>query len=167
MGEQRHLDDIEHGLIRRPGVYDEPRIHCALVCASIGCPTLRNEAFVADRLDQQMEDSLARFLSDRSRNRYDPDSGTLEVSRLFDWYEEDLSRGDHCFKSVGGLLAGYAHLLADRGPDWDRISREQAQSRYLDYDWGLNDLSAPRAHRIPANATPAQGRVWKRPRSIH
>lgn len=143
LGERRHLDDIEHGLIRRPGVYDEPRIHFALVCASIGCPALRNEAFVADRLDQQMEDSLVRFLSDRSRNRYDPDTGTLAVSRLFDWYEEDFTHGHHGFKSVGDLLTRYAHLLAGQGPDRDRIRRGQAAIRYLDYDWRLNDLSTP------------------------
>lgn len=141
LGEQRHLDDIEHGLIRPPGAYDEPRIHFALVCAAIGCPALRDEAFVADRLDQQMEDSLVRFLSDRSRNRYNPDTGTLAVSKLFDWYEEDFSRGDHGFKSVRDLLARYAHLLADRGPDRDRIRRGQAEIRYLAYDWRLNALS--------------------------
>jgi len=140
LGEPRHLDDIEHGLIRRPGVYDDPRIHFVLVCASIGCPALRNEAFVAESLDRQMEDSLVRFLSDRSRNRYDPDTGTLAVSKLFDWYEKDFSRGDHDFKSVRDLMARYAHLLADRGPDRDRIGRGQAAIRYLDYDWRLNDL---------------------------
>ena len=68
LGQTLSLDDIEHGLIRAPGRFDEARIHFALVCASASCPMLRNEAFVATRLPQQLEDGLRRFLSDRSRN---------------------------------------------------------------------------------------------------
>ncbi|WP_245832136.1 DUF547 domain-containing protein [Solemya velesiana gill symbiont] len=70
LGKKRSLDDIEHRMIREPGVFDEPRIHVAVVCASIGCPALHDEAFTAEQLDKQLEDSLVRFLSDRSRNRY-------------------------------------------------------------------------------------------------
>ena len=84
------LDGIEHDTIRKPGVYDDPRIHFAVNCASIGCPALRNEAYVADRLDAQLEDQTKRFLSDRSRNRYVPESNTLEVSKIFDWYGSRL-----------------------------------------------------------------------------
>ena len=51
LGRDMHLDDIEHGMIRAKGVYDDPRIHFAVSCASIGCPMLRDEAYVADRLD--------------------------------------------------------------------------------------------------------------------
>ncbi|MEZ5584565.1 MAG: DUF547 domain-containing protein [Candidatus Competibacteraceae bacterium] len=60
------MDEIEHEMIRAQGVYDEPRIHVAVVCASIGCPALRDDAYVADKLDTQLEDSFRRFLSDRS-----------------------------------------------------------------------------------------------------
>ena len=83
LGAERSLDDVEHGLIRAPGAFDEPRIHFAVNCASIGCPMLRDKAYVAERLDSQLEDSVRRFLGDRSRNRYDPASGELEVSRNF------------------------------------------------------------------------------------
>ncbi|HEX3062823.1 MAG TPA: DUF547 domain-containing protein, partial [Usitatibacter sp.] len=69
LGEERSLDDIEHGMLRREGVYDEPRVHFAVVCASVGCPMLRDEAFTAARLEEQLEDGMRRFLSDRSRNR--------------------------------------------------------------------------------------------------
>src|SRR3954468_16433541 len=70
-GEAASLDQLEHGMLRKEGVYDEPRVHVAVVCASIGCPMLRNEAFVADRLEAQLEDAFRRFLSDRKRNRHD------------------------------------------------------------------------------------------------
>src|ERR1700691_2046756 len=70
LGVTRSLDDLEHGLIRAPGVFDEPRIHFAVNCASVGCPMLRDEAFSAARLDAQLEDGTRRFLGDRTRNRY-------------------------------------------------------------------------------------------------
>jgi hypothetical protein len=131
-GEQHHLDYIEHELIRAPGVYNEPRIHFAVVCASIGCPALRNEAFIADKLNDQLEDSMRRFLADRSRNRYNPATGKLEVSKLFDWYGDD-------FGSLKSVLARYAELLADDPQQQQRIRDGEAGIVYLDYDWGLND----------------------------
>ena len=48
------LDNIEHGTLRKK--YNDPRIHFALVCASISCPRLRNEAYMADKLDAQLDD---------------------------------------------------------------------------------------------------------------
>jgi len=138
LGKKRSLDDLEQGLIRQPGVFDEPRIHVALVCASIGCPALRNEAFVAERLDVQLEDSLRRFLSDRSRNRYNPASDQLEVSKIFDWYGGDFVgfRGHH---SVVSLLGDYAELLTDDKKAQLRIKAGDRSLDFLDYDWRLND----------------------------
>jgi Protein of unknown function, DUF547 len=140
LGAQRSLDDIEHGLIRAPGTYEEPRVHMALVCASIGCPALRNEAFVADRLDAQLDDGVVRFLADRSRNRYNSKDGVLEVSSIFDWYGKDFSGR---YGSVQQFLARYPDQLADRPADRERIRRAQAPLRYLDYDWDLNDTATP------------------------
>ena len=138
-GEPAHLDRIEHEILRREGVYDEPRVHVAVVCASIGCPMLRNEAFVAGRLEAQLEDAMRRFLSDRSRNRYDPQSGRLEVSRIFDWYGEDFEKGHKGYISVKATLARYAELLADRPEDRAAVRGQKVAVAFLDYDWGLND----------------------------
>lgn len=140
LGKKRHLDDIEHGLIRKKGVYDEPRIHFAVVCAAIGCPGLRSEAFVADRLDRQLEDSLVRFLSDKSRNRYNAATGTLEVSKIFDWYKGDFSQGYRGITSLENFFGKYADLLADSDTGRQRVRSGSMKIRYLDYDWTLNDL---------------------------
>lgn len=138
-GESMNLDGVEHGMLRKDGVYDEPRIHFAVVCASIGCPMLRNEAFVAARLDEQLEDGMRRFLSDRTRNRYDPASGKLQVSRIFDWYGKDFEKGRRGFTSVKATLARYADLLADRPEDRAKVREQKADVEFLDYDWSLND----------------------------
>lgn len=139
LGEQRHLDDIEHGLIRAPGAFDDPRIHVAVVCASVGCPMLRNEAFVAQRLDAQLDDAMRRFLSDRSRNRFEPASRRLEVSRVFDWYRKDFERGHRGIDSLKTLFARYADRLADSDSAQAEVRSGRYQLVFLDYDWSLND----------------------------
>jgi hypothetical protein len=138
-GEPAYLDLIEHETLRKEGVYDDPRVHVSVVCASIGCPMLRNEAFVADRLDAQMEDGMRRFLSDRTRNRYNAETKRLEVSKIFDWYGKDFEKGHKGFSSVKQALSRYADLLADKPEDRAIVRDQKAEIVFLDYDWSLND----------------------------
>ena len=139
LGSERHLDDIEQGMIRAPGAFDEPRIHVALVCASIGCPMLRNEAYTAGRLDAQLEDGMRRFFSDRTRNRYDAADNTLRVSKLFDWYGGDFAQGHAGFSSLAATFAKYAEHLADTSEARARLRSGDYRLEFLDYDWKLND----------------------------
>lgn len=138
-GQPAYLDLIEHEILRKEGAYDEPRVHVAVVCASIGCPMLRNEPYRAEALDAQLEDGFRRFLSDRTRNRYNPEKRRLEVSRIFEWYGKDFEKGHRGFTSVKATLARYADLLADRAEDRELIRQQKADVGFLDYDWGLND----------------------------
>jgi len=138
-GQPAYLDLIEHETLRKDGVYDDPRVHVSVVCASIGCPMLRNEAFVADRLDAQMEDGMRRFLSDRTRNRYNGETKRLEVSKIFDWYGKDFEKGHKGFSSVKQALSRYADLLADKPEDRAIVRDQKAEIVFLDYDWSLND----------------------------
>jgi hypothetical protein len=139
LGEPRHLDDVEHGMLRAPGDFDEPRVHFVVNCASVGCPALRPEALDADRLEAQLEDSTRRFLADPTRNRYDPRSRRLEVSRIFDWYREDWERGAAGIGSREQFLARYAEILAKAPADRARIREGTVPLAFLDYDWSLND----------------------------
>lgn len=140
------LDDIEHGMLRERGRFDDPRVHFGVNCASIGCPALREEAFVADRLDAQLDEQALRFLSDRSRNRYQPGnrpaSGTLQVSKIFDWFGEDFRLGHRGVPSLPAFLARYSPVLADAPADREHVRSAQADVGFLDYDWKLNDVPA-------------------------
>ncbi len=138
-GQPSFLDFIEHETLRKDGVYDDPRVHVAVVCASIGCPMLRNEAFVADKLEAQLEDAMRRFMSDRKRNRYDAASGKLQVSRIFDWYGKDFERGHKGFTSLKATFARYADQLASTPEERAVLKEQRADVAFLDYDWGLND----------------------------
>lgn len=139
LGQERSLDEIEHEMIRAPGVFDDPRIHVAVVCASIGCPMLRNEAFLAERLDAQLDDAMRRFLSDRSRNRFDPATRVLSVSKIFDWYRKDFERGHKGYDSLQTLFARHAEVLAATAPARDDLRAGRWTLVFLDYDWALND----------------------------
>jgi hypothetical protein len=144
-GKPSYLDQVEHEMLRAKGVYGEPRVHFAVNCASIGCPMLREEAYIAERLDAQLEEQARRFLSDRSRNRFNEQSGQLEVSKIFDWFKEDWTSGN---KGIGAdappimtreqFFARYAKQLSDNGDAQNRIAQQKAGLAFLDYDWSLN-----------------------------
>ena len=138
-GEAAALDTIEHEILRKPGLYDEPRVHFVVVCASIGCPMLRNEAFTAEKLESQYQDGMTRFLSDRTRNRYDPQSRKLEISMIFKWYGGDFEKGNKGFTSVKQAMSKFAEQLADKPEDRAAVRGEKADVSFLDYDWSLND----------------------------
>jgi hypothetical protein len=140
-GQPAFLDFIEHETLRKEGAYDDPRVHVAVVCASIGCPMLRNEAFVPEKLDSQLDDAMRRFMSDRTRNRYNASAGKLEVSKIFDWYGKDFEKGYKGYSSVRQALSRYADQLADKPEDRAAVRAQKADITFLDYDWALNDSS--------------------------
>ena len=139
LGRDFSLDMLEHETIRARGVYDEPRIHFAVNCASVGCPMLREEAYTGGRLDAQLEDQTRRFLSDRSRNRYNAQANALEVSEIFRWYRDDFEAGYGGIRSREQFLARYAAELAEAPQHQQAIREQKAEIRHLAYDWALND----------------------------
>ena len=127
-GSRTSLDGIEHGMLRKR--YRDPRVHYAVNCASVSCPMLREEAYVGERLQEQLEEQARRFLSDRSRNRVR--AGRLEVSKIFEWFRED-------FEPLDNYLGRYAALLAGNPGEQDKIAARALPISFLDYDWSLND----------------------------
>jgi hypothetical protein len=140
-GKKHALDDIEHEMIRR--WFTEPRIHTALVCAAVSCPPLRNEAFTAKQLTQQLDKQMHLFLADNSRNEILA-SGKASLSSIFLWYRGDFEKGDGGFNSLFDLLSTYSDALLEGDSD------QQAQRAIMDsgtypiifkdYDWRLNDV---------------------------
>ncbi len=131
-GETWTLDEIEHEVIRVR--FDEPRIHFALVCAAIGCPPLRAEAYTGARLDEQLDEQARRFLLDApEKNRVDIEDGTLYLSPIFDWYEDDFGGSD---EAVGRYVARFLPV----GPERDLLDSGDFDVEHTDYDWRLNDF---------------------------
>lgn len=138
-GTQQHLDHVEHELLRAPGVYDEPRIHFVVNCASIGCPALRPEAITGAKLEAQLEDSTKRFMRDKTRNRFNAKTGNLEVSKIFDWFKVDWLSGYKGISTREQFFGRYAELLAEDAAGQQTVRDGKASLSFLNYDWGLND----------------------------
>ncbi len=137
LGEERYLDWIEHEQLRP--LYNDWRVHAAVNCASIGCPALRPEAFVAQRLDAQMDDGMNRFMSDPTRNRYV--DGQAELSEIFKWFGEDFQKGHRGIRTLNDLVLRYADGLGVPIAERASIQAGSMRIRYLDYDWSLNAIS--------------------------
>jgi hypothetical protein len=120
-GEKMSLDNIEHGILRKK--YDDPRIHFALVCASISCPRLRNEAFTAAKLDRQLDDQGKDFLNNPAKNKVG--KAKAQLSKYFDWYKGDWEKNG---QSVAKWVNKYSATKMDA----------TAEVSYLDYNWNLN-----------------------------
>ncbi|MEQ8835342.1 MAG: DUF547 domain-containing protein [Lacipirellulaceae bacterium] len=130
-GKTISLNHLEHDVIRP--TYNEPRIHVALVCAAKSCPEIRPEAYLGERIDEQLEDQATLFANNPKHVRYDEKEGKLYLSAILNWYSEDFdaSGGVVGFleKRAKGetLLAGL--MKADQG---------EVEIVYNDYNWSLN-----------------------------
>ena len=130
------LDEIEHEILRPMG---DPRIHAAIVCASISCPSLLREPWEAKRLDTQLEAAMRRWIAEpRKGLRIDRRSRVVRLSKIFDWFEED-------FASSGGALEFIRPYLSPTDRVWLTTNEPTTTIEYFDYDWSLNELSVPAA----------------------
>jgi hypothetical protein len=128
-GTQLTLNDIEHRILRP--IWQDPRIHYAVNCASIGCPDLRVEPYTADGLDAQLEAAARAYVNDP--RGAEVAGGDLTVSKIYTWYQEDFENSD---AGVIRHLKRYADAALEAA--LDGVS-EIADSRY---DWSLNEAPA-------------------------
>lgn len=141
LGKKRSLDNIEHDLIRGSQRYGDPRIHFAVNCASIGCPALRNEAYTADRLNEQLESQTIGFLSDKTRNYLKGNS--LYLTPLFKWYRDDFTDNAMGYKSVEAFIAKYRTAITQNDNQARKtlealLKKGSIDIEYTPYNWDLN-----------------------------
>ncbi len=134
-GEALSLNDVEHGKIRR---FADPRIHAALVCGSLSCPTLRPEPFAGDRLHDQLDEQMRSVLAAGGAVA-DRRLGQLHLSRVFLWYGSDFDRPDRMptwLPSTPRRVAlALTPWMADDLAGWVRAERPKIA--FQPYDWGL------------------------------
>nr|WP_229817214.1 DUF547 domain-containing protein [Thalassotalea profundi] len=138
LGKTRSLDDIEHKLIRGSERYNDPRIHFAVNCASIGCPALREEAYTEDKLDVQLHAQTIRFLLDTRRNKIQ--GNTLSVSSIFKWYSGDFEKDFKGTKTVQQFFLHYSEALKLTQTQENLLKANKMKVKFLDYNWALNAL---------------------------
>lgn len=131
------LSEIEHEQLRPMG---DPRIHFAIVCASRGCPPLRNEAYRPERLEAQLEDQAKTFFADSRHFRYSATARQIELSQIFEWFPEDFGadQAERLRTLSPWLPTDEARKVA---------SDPEVTTRYLPYDWGLNERTSEETER--------------------
>ncbi len=120
-GKQVSLDDIENSIIRPMG---EPRIHFAIVCASVSCPDLRTEPYTAEKLQLQLDEQVHVFLHNNKKGLW-VGGKTIHISKIFDWFEND-------FTKAGGIetfIRRHRPTIPNLAIDTD-----------IDYDWSVNAI---------------------------
>ena len=121
IGDQTYdLNYIEHSILRKQ--FDEPRIHFAINCASISCPNLRNEAYTAQKLEQQLEQQTKSFIDGKKKNHLYADQ--VKLSPIFQWFKGD-------FTQKGSLIDFLNRYSTTK-------IQANAQVNWLPYDWNLN-----------------------------
>ena len=129
-GRSYSLHEIEHKILRPMG---EPRIHGAIVCASISCPSLLRKPYRVRSVDAQFDESLRAWMRRPEKGMaLDRKDRVLKVSKVFDWFGED-------FELNGGILPFVTLYAPAEDAAWLRENAGRVSIRYLDYDWNLND----------------------------
>jgi hypothetical protein len=120
-GKKYDLNNIEHGMLRKK--FNDPRIHFAIVCASMSCAKLRRDAYTPAKLDAQLDEAGRDFLNNKLKNRVSADKA--ELSKYFSWYKGDFTKN--------GSLENFINKYS--------VTQISAKTKisYLDYDWSLNE----------------------------
>ncbi|USD40793.1 DUF547 domain-containing protein [Vibrio sp. SCSIO 43135] len=119
-GKALTLNDIEHRILRP--IWNDPRTHYAVNCASLGCPNLQPNAFTVDNTEQQLESAAFTFIN--SDKGVLVDNGKIQLSSIYEWFAEDF-----------GNRQQLTEHLAHYRPDLVTLSGRF----HYEYNWDLND----------------------------
>jgi len=125
-GETLTLDDIEHRILRP--IWQDPRIHYAVNCASVGCPNLNKNAFTAANYEQLIERGARSYIN--NERGFFIEDGELIVSSIYKWFAYDFGNSED---GILNHLKQYSD--AERRQQLEGI-KEIADT---DYDWFLNE----------------------------
>ncbi|MDH3558750.1 MAG: DUF547 domain-containing protein [Deltaproteobacteria bacterium] len=126
-GKRLSQDDIEHEILRKQ--FKDPRIHFAIICASMGCPPLPRLAYTEENVQTRLEEETRKYLNSPRGTRIDRAENTLHVSKLFDWFATDF------IQKSGSTLAFMRLYLNEETLSF--LERDPMIS-YLEYNWALN-----------------------------
>lgn len=139
------LDEIEHRILRKE--FNEPRIHMAIVCASVSCPDLSGVAYSGDKIEEQLAAASVGFVNNPDKGVFiDEKDGRVKVSKIFEWFGDDFIKnyGDSTtFKNMSlkdNAVINFAldYLISESSKKY--IEKKDFKFGYLKYDWHLNEI---------------------------
>ena len=126
------LNDIEHKILRKE--FKEPRIHFAIVCASIGCPPLASRAYEGGVIDAQLERQAKGFFTNPQNTKIESSffgGKKLSTSKILSWFGGDFGKTE---KERVAFIRRY--VTADIAKEID--ADPAIDLTFLTYDWKLN-----------------------------
>ena len=139
-GRKLTLNELEHRIIRKQ--FLDPRIHFYINCGAKGCPLLKPGAIPQNTTDAELDQAASRFINDPAKVRFDAQTGTLYLSKIFDWFSEDFIRYLRVARALAHPhISQYIRLYLSGTPAeaLSLVLPEQVKIKYLDYDKDLND----------------------------
>ena len=140
MNQLLSLDEIENKIMRVR--FNDARIHMTLVCASVGCPSLRAEPFTVDRLDKQIHEQATIFFKDSTKFQVNHAMRRISISPIFKWFSEDFTRYmDKCAPGTRpiGREESIIWFASQYSNDVQFPQHAAYMVNFLDYDWSLNE----------------------------
>ncbi|GMQ96195.1 MAG: DUF547 domain-containing protein [Gammaproteobacteria bacterium] len=134
-GQELSLDDIEHRILRP--IWKDPRIHYAVNCAALGCPSLMPSAFTRSNTEELLERGARNYINGKHGARFDSDT-RLIASSLYDWYQDDFG---------GDEASVIAHLRSYARPALAAKLEGITEVYDFEYDWTLNDTAPAQARQ--------------------
>ncbi|MEO1366647.1 MAG: DUF547 domain-containing protein [Acidobacteriota bacterium] len=131
-GRTTNLKKLEEKVILE--TFKDPRVHAALNCASIGCPRLPQEAFLPERLDEQLDAAMREWVNDPRHVEVDAAARRVKINKIFDWFEGDFLGYEK--RQGTGKPTQIDYINRFRGAD-RQIPRDFSIS-FLPYDKGIN-----------------------------
>ena len=135
------LNFIETDLIRK--TFGEPRIHVALVCGARSCPAIRREAYMPERIRDQLQDQSTQFANNPKYVACDDKAKKLMLSKILSWYGDDFKE-----KYPNGSYLQWINESTDI-PGIKEATKMaidgDLEVAFFDYDWALNSQADPGA----------------------
>ena len=125
-GQSVTLNDIESRILRP--LWQDPRAHYVLNCASVGCPNLDETALRGNGLEPRLEAAARRYINNPRGVRIT--DGDLVVSSIYIWFQGDFG---------GSESAVLSHLSTYAEEDLKRALANGAEIDGYEYDWSLNE----------------------------
>ena len=137
LGKPLSLNDIESGIVRP--VWQDPRIHYALNCASYGCPSLATTAWTAQNLDGRLNSAAWQYIN--SGRAVKQGVFGLRLSKIYKWYSSDFGENDEAVLN---------HIRQYADPQTCRTLSSRGRISGYFYDWSLNDAKVLRRRLLEA-----------------
>jgi len=136
------LDDVENYLRAPPNMKEDPRLHAAIVCASVSCPNVRKGAYTIQDLDDQLTENFNDFLSNAKKGMLvDQQSKTVTLSSIFNWFSADFINffNNTSQASNATVITFILQYLSPNDSDFQfLLANQNASLKYFRYDWNVN-----------------------------